>query len=91
LTILSIEPGSPAAAAGLKIGDVITKINGQDARSTPFDQLAGKTVKLSVRRGAREEDLTMNVGSRDFFNYTLSSLPSPDSKQLRIRESWLKR
>jgi predicted metalloprotease with PDZ domain len=91
LTVLSIDPDSPAALAGLKIGDVITKINGEDARRAAFDELAGKTIKLSVRHGAQDEDLTMNVGSREFTAYSMSGLPSPDAKQLRIRESWLKR
>jgi predicted metalloprotease with PDZ domain len=91
LTVLSIDPDSPATSAGLKIGDVITKINGEDARRAAFDELAGKTIKLSVRRGAQDEDLTMNVGSREFTTYSMSGLPSPDAKQLRIRESWLKR
>jgi predicted metalloprotease with PDZ domain len=91
LTVLSIDPDSPAASAGLKIGDVITKINGEDARRAAFEELAGKTIKLSVRRGAQDEDLTMNVGSREFTAYSMSGLPSPDAKQLRIRESWLKR
>jgi predicted metalloprotease with PDZ domain len=91
LTVLSIDPDSPAALAGLKIGDVITKINGEDARRTAFEELAGKTIKLSVRHGAQDEDLTMNVGSREFTAYSMSELPSPDAKQIRIRESWLKR
>lgn len=90
LTVLSIDPDSPASAAGLKIGDVITKINGEDARRSGFDDLAGKTIKLSVKRGAQEEDLTMNVGSREFSVFSMAELPNPDAKQLKIRESWLK-
>ncbi|HTK39099.1 MAG TPA: PDZ domain-containing protein, partial [Pyrinomonadaceae bacterium] len=91
LTILAVEPGSPATAAGLKVGDVITKINGEDARRSEFNDLAGKTIKLTVRRGSQEEDLTMNVGSREFTVFSAAELPSPNAKQLRVRESWLKR
>jgi len=91
LTVLAVEPDSPATAAGLKVGDVITKINGEDARRSDFGELAGKTIKLSVKRGSQEEELTMNVGSREFTAFSAAELPNPDAKQLRVRESWLKR
>jgi len=91
LTVLAVEPDSPATAAGLKVGDIITKINGEDARRSDFGELAGKTIKLSVRRGSQEEELTMNVGSREFTAFSAAELPNPDAKQLRVRESWLKR
>jgi predicted metalloprotease with PDZ domain len=91
LTVLAVEPDSPATAAGLKVGDIITKINGEDARRSDFGELAGKTIKLSVRRGSQEEELTMNVGSREFTAFSAAELPNPGAKQLRVRESWLKR
>jgi predicted metalloprotease with PDZ domain len=91
LTVLTVEPDSPATAAGLKVGDVITKINGEDARRSDFGELAGKTIKLSVRRGSQAEELTMNVGSREFTAFSAAELPNPDAKQLRVRESWLRR
>jgi predicted metalloprotease with PDZ domain len=91
LTVLAVEPDSPATAAGLKVGDIITKINGEDARRSDFGELAGKTIKLSVRRGSQEEELTMNVGSREFTAFSAAELPNPDAKQLRVRESWLRR
>jgi predicted metalloprotease with PDZ domain len=91
LTILAVEPGSPASTAGLKVGDVIAKINGEDARRSEFNDLAGKTIKLSVRRGSQEEDLTMNVGSREFTVFSTAELSGPSAKQSRVRESWLKR
>jgi len=91
LTILAVEPGSPASTAGLKVGDVIAKINGEDARRSEFNDLAGKTIKLSVTRGSQEEDLTMNVGSREFTVFSTAELSGPSAKQSRVRESWLKR
>jgi predicted metalloprotease with PDZ domain len=91
LTVLAVEPDSPATAAGLKVGDIITKINGEDARRSDFGELAGKTIKLSVRRGSQAEELTMNVGSREFTAFSAAELPNPDAKQLRVRESWLRR
>ncbi|HUS29145.1 MAG TPA: carboxypeptidase regulatory-like domain-containing protein, partial [Kofleriaceae bacterium] len=60
LAVLSVKDGGPAALAGIKEGDQITKINGQDvAKLTPFvaSQLlasgtvgVGVTVALTIER-----------------------------------------
>lgn len=53
--VLSLEPGLPAAEAGVKLGDVITRVDGQPVRT--FDQLrravepkVGQRVQLTVER-----------------------------------------
>ncbi|GAB3689191.1 S41 family peptidase [Spirosoma flavus] len=38
-TVLYVSPGSPAAKAGIKRGDVITKVNGQSLSGTNYSQL----------------------------------------------------
>lgn len=43
-----IVPGSPAALAGLKRGDVITKINGSQLTSTNYDQLQNTQMTLTL-------------------------------------------
>ena len=53
--VASLEPGSPAAKAGLQTGDVIRQIDGKpvaDARAVveQMRRLAGKTVRLSIER-----------------------------------------
>jgi serine protease Do len=66
--VAQIEPKSPAAAAGLKSGDVILRIDGEAivqagslsariARSQPGDQ-----IKLSVWRGQKTIDLEATLG-----------------------------
>lgn len=43
-----IVPGSPADLAGLKRGDVITKINGSQLTASNYDQLANTQVSLTL-------------------------------------------
>jgi len=43
-----VVPGSPAALAGLKRGDVITKINGAQLTSTNYDQLSNTQLSLTL-------------------------------------------
>jgi len=56
-TVNAVEPGSPAAAAGLREEDVIVAVDGRPARDFNLDQLtglftkAGKEYELTVRRG----------------------------------------
>jgi serine protease Do len=62
------QPNSPAAKAGIKSGDVITKVNGEpvkDARTLArrISSLAPNTsVKLSVFRNGKEDVVTLTLG-----------------------------
>ncbi len=65
-----IVAGSPAAAAGLRDGDVITAVDGTaiDAHS-PLDDILtqyapGRTVALDVLRGGQKLSLTLTLGTR---------------------------
>jgi predicted metalloprotease with PDZ domain len=91
LMINAVEPGSPAAAAGLEQGDIILKINGEPLQGVRFDDLAGKTFKVSINRNGTEMELPMTAGTRTFTAFSLESVPKPEAGQLRIREGWLKR
>ena len=91
MTINAVQPDSPASAAGLQQGDVITKINGQSVVGFDINSLAGKAVKLSVTRRGEEIELPMTVGSRTVKNWQLVSIATPTAAQQRIRDAWLKR
>jgi PDZ domain/Aspartyl protease len=66
-TVLSVFPGTPAAAAGLAKGDVVVSINGASAASTSLAGLRtllagapGDVVHLHIRGPAgRERDVTL--------------------------------
>lgn len=91
LYVNSIEVNSNAAASGLKENDVVLKINGEDPRSAPFGTLAGKTIKLTVKRGSEELEIPLAVGSRDVLAYDLVEMPQINAQQSKIREGWLQR
>jgi carboxyl-terminal processing protease len=63
-TVDSVFPDSPAAKAGMKSGDVIVKVDGQDVRGQNPDQTsnlirgqAGTSVTITVSRGGPQLDL----------------------------------
>jgi serine protease Do len=67
--VSSVEPGGPAAKAGLQPGDVIVSVDGQpvaDSNSLPA-QVAGlapgSSAKVQVWRDKGTKDLTVKVGS----------------------------
>ena len=68
-TLASVESGGPAAAAGLRTGDVVTKID--DRVITDSDELVaavrsyapGEKVTLTVERGGAERTVTVTLGS----------------------------
>jgi predicted metalloprotease with PDZ domain len=90
LTILGVEPNGAAAAANLREGDVITKINGQPVFTAPTEDLAGKNAKLTITRGGEETEITMKVGTREFVNFSLVEVANASPRQMKVREGWLK-
>jgi putative serine protease PepD len=70
LFVSTVVPGSPAEAAGLRTGDVITSIDGKEALST--DQLvavtltkrAGDRVKIGYERDGNSSTVTVTLAAR---------------------------
>jgi S1-C subfamily serine protease len=69
LLAIGITAGSPAAAAGVLVGDVILEFDGRAVES-PEDLLdllvgrAGQTVSLRIARGGTRQDVAVLVGER---------------------------
>ena len=69
--IASVSPGSAAAAAGLKSGDVVTEVNGEPiVRSGSLSSriglaTPGETVKLKVWRDKTARDVEVKLGSAE--------------------------
>jgi serine protease Do len=65
-----VTPGSPAAMAGLKEGDIIVAIEGQTVdQEHPLDALLtsyapGQTIKVTIIRNGKSQDVSLTLGTR---------------------------
>jgi S1-C subfamily serine protease len=62
-TVSRIDPGSPGATAGLRVGDAILSLNGADSRDAPLFAIdvPGTRYVLRIRRGDEEREVTLVV------------------------------
>ncbi|HYT87258.1 MAG TPA: M6 family metalloprotease domain-containing protein [Gemmataceae bacterium] len=69
LTVSEIQPGSPAAQAGVRTGDVLVKVDGAvlsgpDAlREVVQSKAAGEKLSLTLRRGEEALDVTVTLAA----------------------------
>lgn len=83
LIIIEVQPGSPAAASGLRSGDIVTRINGNPVldgvHSTNLiaDLKPGDSVNLRVLRDQQALTISAIVGVRPTIN--AAGLPAPQS------------
>ncbi len=97
-TVLEVTPGSPAEKAGIKKGDVITKVNDTKIESpeslfeTIHNFKPGDKVKISFTRNGKEQNVTATLekadNSKDFnYNYNFRMPPMPDMDGMYM-EPW---
>src|SRR5258705_13588897 len=70
LLVVGVTPGSPAASAGMLVGDVLLEFDGQPVES-PEDLLdllvgdrVGRTITIRALRGGAIVDLAVTAGER---------------------------
>lgn len=92
--VVSIDEDSPALRAGLQYGDLILTVNGQTPGRN-FEQLfrqlhPGDAIRLRIRNGNGERELTWKAGRRDETQYQLKDQANITSQQKARRAAWLK-
>jgi predicted metalloprotease with PDZ domain len=93
VTVRAVDDGSPAAEAGLRVGDVILNWNDGDVpRSLARwvrERQADETVKVRVRRDEKERPLEFKLGEEKELIYQVAENAHPSEKARRIREGLL--
>jgi hypothetical protein len=69
--VSKVEPGSPADKAGIRVGDILTSVDGQDVKSS-WDILAkvrrlddGQQIPVEIWRNGKAQNLTVTIVERE--------------------------
>jgi carboxyl-terminal processing protease len=94
-TIMSVLPDSPAQKAGLRIGDVILKVDGKDVAGLSLDQIvqrvrgpANSKVRLTIQREgvSRPQDFTITRAHLTIPAVSWHMLPGAPIAHIALRE-----
>jgi predicted metalloprotease with PDZ domain len=93
VTVRGVDDGSPAAAAGLRPGDVIANWNdGEVPRALArwvHERQPGETVKIRIRRDEKERTLEFKLGEEKELLYQIAEDSHASEKARHIREGLL--
>jgi S1-C subfamily serine protease len=70
MIVLSVEKNSPAAKAGLVVGDILVALNGhavkdtRDVQNFLSTEYIGKTIQTAIIRGGQRADLALTIGEK---------------------------
>jgi predicted metalloprotease with PDZ domain len=92
--IASLRPDSPAAAAGLQVGDVITTLGGNRFTANNFSKVLsrykpGERVPVSYLREGRPMTTAVTVGAPQIFDYRIEEDPNASAEAKALRAAWL--
>src|SRR5258707_5077337 len=89
-----VRPDSPAADAGLEVGDKLMFFGGLKITPTNFVRLLGRyrpgdRVALIVQRGARTLQVSITLGEPQILNYRIEELKDAPAETKALRVGWL--
>ncbi len=94
IKVSSVRSGSPAADAGLQVGDLINSFDGARVTSTNFLKTLsrykpGDRVPLAVMRDRRRISFTITLGAPQLFDYRIEENPNASAEAKAWRAAWL--
>lgn len=92
--VARVEQGSEAENAGVRAGDIVTSVNGKTLRgdfsSTMRAMRPGEIVRVGIRRGAENREVSIRLASQITEEYSFEDLPAVSPEQRARRAAWLR-
>ncbi|HLG17991.1 MAG TPA: PDZ domain-containing protein [Blastocatellia bacterium] len=94
IAITNVAPDSPAAEAGLDVGDILVAMDGDRIDPATFTQRVGEkkigsTITISVLRRDRLLAIPVIVGKEEKITYSLKEKTGASEMQKKIFTSWM--
>ncbi|HMG72205.1 MAG TPA: PDZ domain-containing protein [Pyrinomonadaceae bacterium] len=92
--VTRVRPGSPAADAGMEIGDTISTFGGTRLTPANLPKVLGRykpgdRVALTVQRGRRTIQMSIVLGPPQVMNYRLEEMTNAPAEAKVLRAGWL--